>query len=350
MPNPFFGSLSNPLSGPFSALALVLRRGALAGLMFTLASLSGCANLPLTAEEQAGLDQQAEQEEIRQAARSASLCRAEAGTPFALRKKVLVLAMPLARPAEAADLPGISTAWPQALQHKLAASAHFVVRDGSAHALDPSTDLAAQITRLARSFDAQFVIAGHIDSLAIRPGQIEFKHISALTRLRPIPLAMLDQRSLVTHFDLYDGYSGARLSQLRQQGEVDTEVSNRSTDVMQGVFFNSKLGQAFAALLDQQFEQIEDELACLPMMAAAHPLSDGQISIAAGFTSGLQPGMRLRLFLDRILPVSALARQPQANQPFGEVLIEQVYPEHAVARLDSSLQPQWRGPAVVRAW
>ncbi|MDX9698322.1 MAG: flagella assembly protein FlgT middle domain-containing protein [Rhodocyclaceae bacterium] len=317
-----------------------------------LAILAGCANLPLppTEEELARQQKLAADEEVRQAERAASLCRAEAGTPFALRKKVLLLAMPLARPAEAADLPGISTAWPQALQRKLADSAHFLVRNGSAHALDPAGDLAAQVTRLARSFDAQFVIAGHIDSLAIRPGQIEFSGISALTRLRPIPLAMLDQRSLATHFDLYDGHSGARLAQLRQQDEIDTDVSNRSPDVMQGVFFHTKLGEALAALLEQQFEQIEDELACLPMMAAAHPLPDGRISIAAGFNSGLQPGDRLRLFLEQVLPVSALVKQPQASRPFGEVLVEQVYPEHAVARLDSSLQPQWRGPAVVRAW
>lgn len=327
--------MSAPVSALFSASALR------ALLAVAVLGLSACANLPqpLAAEEEA-----------RQAARVANLCRAEPGTAFALRKKVLVLAMPLARPAEAADLPGISTAWPRALRDKLASSAHFLVRDGSAHALDPEVDIVPQITRLARRFDAQFVIAGHIDSLAIRPGQVEFKHLSELSRLRPIPLTMLDKRSLVTHFDLYDGHSGAQLARLQQQQVLATEVGNRSADVMQGVFFDSPLGQALAAMLEQQFEEIEDELACLPMMAAAHPLPGGRVSIAAGFSSGLQPGMRLRLFLEQVLPVSALMKQPQANRPLGEVLVEQVYPEHAVARLESGPQSEWQGPAVVRAW
>lgn len=303
---------------------------------------------PLDAEEKARQEKKAADEAARQAARVVNLCRADPGTPFALRKKVLVLAMPLARPADAADLPGISSAWSQALQAQLASSDHFLVRDGSAHLIGPDAEASAQIIRLARHFDAQFIIAGHIDSLAIEPGQIEFKHLSALSRLRPIPLAMFDLRSIVTRFEIFDA-SGVRIARLDQHDEIDGEVRNRNPGVMQGSFFQSRLGTALAAVLKRQFEDIEDELACLPMAAAARPLADGRISLAAGFTSGVQPGMRLRLSIDAARPARGPAT-PLANRTLGEVVVEQVYPEHAIARFDSSLQPQWRGPGVVRAW
>lgn len=314
-----------------------------AALFALCLGLTACAQLPVVQTEEERLRTELAEQE-RQAARTASLCRPEPGNPFSLRKKVLMLSMPVDSPMQAADLPGIATHWPRALQQRLHATDRFLLRDGTAFALDPQRNAQEQVTALARQFDAQFVIAGAFNTLGTHPGAI------SLGPLKPIPLPIKNERVLETTLTVYDGFSGAPITRLQHRGAVEGQVEYRGNSPMRGVFFDTPFGQAVDKLLTEQSESLEDELACLPMQARVIQVRDGKVRIDAGFTSNIQPGTRLRLLLNDGNLLAPGGQALSTEKPLGDVVIERVFPEHAVGKLDSSLSPEWRGSAYVRSW
>ncbi|PTD97362.1 flagella assembly protein FlgT middle domain-containing protein [Pseudothauera lacus] len=306
-------------------------------------ALSACTTLPMvqTAEDKRRAEL-AEQE--RQVARSSALCRPEPGTPFVLRKKVLVLAMPVTHSSQAADLPGIASAWPRELQRRLAKTDRFLLRDGTTYTLDPLRSVAEQITTLARQFDAQVVVSGEFTSLGTRRGEI------SLGRFKPIAMPSGDERVLETTLTIHDGYSGAAIAHLQHNTAVKGKVDNRGHSTLSSDFFTTTLGQRIDELLRQQTEAVEDALACLPMQARIIGTSEGRVHLDAGFTSNLQAGMRLRLFVNESNSRGPGGQPLSQERPLGELLVEQVYPEQALARFDSGLTLELRSSAHVRAW
>lgn len=313
-----------------------------ASLALALA-LGACAPIqPMQTDEErmrAALAEQARQEK-----RPSRLCPAEPGSPFAFRKKVVMLSMPLARPLEGADLPGITTSWPQALQQRLQDTDRLLVRDGSAFLIDPAGDVRRQVVQLARRFDAQFVIAGRIDALGVLRGRID------LGPLRPIPQPFDDLRVIETTLAIHDGLTGALVRELHHRTEIRGQVDNRSAHAMQGDFFHTPLGQSIATLLTRQSEDVEDELACLPMMARVVHTQGHLLHINAGFTSNLELGSRLRLFQRQPGPAGPDGEGQWIEKPYGELVVTQIQPESAIGHLDSSLRPDPQASLYVRAW
>lgn len=319
------------------------RKHALPATVALACALSACAPLPsVQAEEERVRAELAEQ--ARQAARPSTLCAAPQGSPFALRKKVAVLALPVQRPLEAADLPGISTAWSRALQQRLQGTNQMLVRDGSAYQVDPAANARQQITALAQQFNAQFVIAGRIESIGVRRGRID------LGLLRPIPQPSADQRTVVTTLDVYDGQSGARIKQLNHTAEVRGAVDNRSPGTLQGDFFDTPLGTALATLLDRQGEDVADELACLPMQARITRIQSNEAHLDAGFSSNLAPGDRLRIYQRKEAGMNAHGEANWTEERYGEIVIRQVFPESSVGRIESAPPPDLRFHTYGRAW
>lgn len=319
-----------------------LRRPGASWFALTLcaAIVTACAPLQPSQSDEDRLRAQLA-EEARQAARPSAQCSAQPGTPFAFRKKVLVLALPVHRPLEAADLPGLSGAWSAALQQRLQSTDRFVLRDGSAYALDPAGDARQQVMALAQQFDAQVVIAGRIDSVGIRKGRIE------LGPLHPIPQPFGDVRVIETTLQVFDGYTGTPIKQLSHTGEVRGVVENRSPSTLRGGFFQTTLGETVATMLDRQRDDIEDELACLPMQARIVHSRQHEIHIDAGFTSNLKPGDRLRV-VQRNSGNSMTSGSSERS--YGDLVISQVFAQTAVGHFDGGVRPNWEFNGYVRAW
>ena len=299
----------------------------------------GCVQLP-TVDEQREAERRAAQlaEQQRQAARPVALCRAEPGSPFAFRKKVLFLSMPVARPFEAVDLPDLPVAWSQALQQRVQVSDRFLIRDGSRYHLDPNRDTRQQIIELAQRFDAQFVVAGSIVGAHGSRGRFELGPFATL----PNPAA--NQRVIDTELRVYDGLNGTLLQQVTHREEILGRIDNPGRATLRGDFFQTPLGEAMERLIDLQGETVEDELACLPMQARIVHTEDYRLEIDAGFTSNLAPGDRLRIVQRRGPPGSG------RETGVGELVINEVFPESAVGHISSDQRPDWRFGGWVRAW
>lgn len=304
-------------------------------------ALSACLTLPVALDQDAILlEQQAER--ARQAARPAALCSPQPGTPFVFRKKLLVLAAPVARPAEALDLPGLSASWSRNLQQRLLQTDRFLLRDGSAFRVDPDGDMRQQIVALAEQFDAQFVVSGRIAGLGIERRRI------GLGSLGSIPKPFGDARVIETELSVFDGHTGTQLRQVTYASEVEGDVDKPGQRPLQGDFLRTPLGQAMTTMLDRQSEDIEDELACLPMQARVVRTRLHEVHIDAGFTSNLHPGDRLRVLQRRA--GTGNGDTGWAEQSFGDLVVKEVFPESAIGYLDGGAQPNWQFNGFVRAW
>lgn len=323
---------------PFPLIPPCCARARWLALAVAGAVLTGCAALPMTRSAD---DQAQSVEPMRQAARPSALCSAQPGSPFAFRKKVLVLALPVQRPSEAADLPDLAVAWSSALQQRLQGTDRFLVRNGNTHYLDHADNVRKQIIALAQQFDAQFVIAGRITSVGRQPARIELGQLGA------IPQPFGERRTVQTELEVFDGHFGTRLKQLAYSTEVQGAVENRGSGTLRGDFFRTPLGEAVAGMLDRQAEDIADELACLPMQARIVRIRSHEVHIDAGFTSNLSPGDQMRV-LQRVGFFGG--EGGQTDQAVGNLVIKQVFPESAVGYLEGEVPPDWRFNGFVRAW
>lgn len=306
------------------------------------AIVSSCAQLPSV--EDAEARQRAElAEQARQAARPSSICSAAPGSPFAFKKKIAVLNMPLTRPTSAADLPGISSQWSNALQQQLNASQRFLVRDGSRYQLDPGSALRQQLATLAQQLDAQFIIAGRIESLHTSRGQL------TLGPLKPLPLPHQDKRLVVTAIDIFDGGTGSLIKTLSYEDEVQGSIDNRGT-TLQRDFFTTPFGAAIGKMLERQREDIEDELACLPMQARIVRMLRHEAQIDAGFSSNIVPGDRLKIYRSLGNTNISSIQVNRGEEMLGELLIRKVFPESSSGHIDGPVSAELESGGYVRAW
>jgi len=306
-------------------------------------ALTGCAVLSpkQTEAELAAAAEAAKAEESRQAQRPSTVCSPLQGNPFAMRKKVLVLALPVQKPLEAIDLPGLATAWSNALQQRMQKSDRYLIRNGSNNALNPNDNVRKQITALAQQFDAQIVIAGQITSMGMHQTRIP------LGTLTSIPRPFGNMRVIETELDIYDGQTGAHLKRLNHATEIKGEVKNTSGSTLRGDFFRIPLGVAINVMLDKQMEDLQDELACLPLQARIVLTAQKEVHIDAGYTSNMKPGDRLRILQREGFPSS---EGVQIEKTVGYLILKQVFPETAIAQVEGEETPDWRLNGFVRAW
>lgn len=306
-------------------------------LVLACALLAGCISLPRltkTAEVPA-------QPATPEPPRPSVVCSPLQGNPFAMRKKVLVLGMPVQRPLEATDLPDLDSAWSRALQQRLQATDHFLVRDGSTFFPGAQENVRREIIALAKKFDAQIVIAGLFTSLGSQPGRI------AMGQLGSAPRPFGDQRVVEIELDVYDGYSGTRLKRLRHETRVEGDVVNQGSAPLRGGFFLTPLGQAMSGVLDRQVADIQDELACLPLQARIVHAKSRDLQIDAGFTSNIRPGDVLRVLQPAGIPVG---EGGVIEKSVGNLEIKDVFPESATGQFVGDPLPDWGYSTYIRAW
>jgi hypothetical protein len=324
--------------GTRSTLSTAARHLALVAVS---AMLAACATWPSLKTTQAKPERAEPSMKPEQNNRPSALCSDKQGNPFALRKKVLVLALPVQNLSEATDLPDLAMAWSVALQQRLQSSERYLIRDGSRFVLDPAGDLRAQITNLARSFDAQIVISGQITSTKAQSGKLRVGSVGS------IPLPFGDKRVIETVLEIYEGPTSVRLARIDNHVEASGEVINQGGAPFTGNFYGTALGKATAELLDQQAESIKDELACLPLQANIVRTQDGEARLDAGFSSHIKTGDIFRVFQHQGVPAEDGS---QVEKAFGSLVINQVFPESAIGHFEGSEQPDWRYSVIVRPW
>ncbi len=306
-------------------------------LILACALLAGCITLPKLTKQAEAPAAPATPEPPRPSV----VCSPLQGNPFAMRKKLLVLGMPVQHPLEATDLPDVDSAWSRALQQRLHTTDRYLMRDGSSHFLAAQENVRKEIIALAKKFDAQIVIAGLFTSLGTQSGRIP------LGQLGSIPRPFGDQRVIEIELDVYDGHSGTRLKRLRNETQVTGEVTNQGITPLRGGFFLTPLGQAMSGLLDRQVADIEDELACLPLQARIVHAKSRDVQIDAGFTSNIRIGDVLRVFQPAGIPVG---EGGQMEKAVGNLEIKDVYPESAAGLFIGDPLPDWGFSAYIRAW
>jgi len=277
--------------------------------------------------------------------RPAELCPATPGTPFAHKKKVALLSLDLPTPRDAQDLPGLSSAWSLALQDTLRKTDRFLLIDASAYALDPRTPETTQVIALAARTGAQFVVTGTIEDLSIERNRFK------VGGLIDIPRGDGDRRRLAATLRIHDGFSGNMMTRIDLHTELSGDVTNPRLPTLSGRFFETNLGTAFTRLLTDQVAAIEDTLTCLPMMARVLRGQGNEVVIDAGFSSGLQPGDRLKVFQrasSSTLPGTMI--QTATESKVAELALERVLPETSIGRIDSGITPNWTFGGFVRSW
>jgi len=339
-------------SGPFAVLSPICCLLVLILVML----LAGCARFPAleTNEELAQKEVAKLAEQAKRDARPASQCATKPGTPFALRKKILLLTFPIERPIEAADLPDLSRTWSRELQERLRASDLFNVADGSGYNLDSAGNIRQQIIDLAQQHGVQFVLTLKIMAAEFLPSQIRFDSPRSFMQ------SLSDQRSFMTEIQIFDGQNGALLKMLTHNKQMQGNVVNKTRQSLRGSFFETPLGKHIVDLITQQSEDIEDELACLPMQARVVRIDWRDIHIDVGFTSKLSAGDQLRLYRRHSWSVSPKGYNQWQEDPHGEIVIRRVFPESAIGQwksdeegkteLPSDQPPDSNFEGIVRSW
>jgi hypothetical protein len=94
-------------------------------------------------------------------------------------------------------------------------------------------------------------------------------------------------------------------------------------------------------------EDLQDELACLPLQARIVLTAQKEVHIDVGYASNMKPGDRLRILQREGFPSS---EGGQSEKNVGYLLIKQVFPETSIGQVEGEETPDWRLNGFVRAW
>lgn len=285
------------------------------------------------------------------------LCPADAHLRYSYRKRVAFAQLQTRQYSRLRGLHGIESRYMATLAQRLDRGRYqpldlSVASPSQTPALDlhgRSMSQAEKITTLAQQHRAQFVVTGEILDMAQQQPR------SYLSRVyRETPLLGLytedPERMVVIRLDVFDGSSGQPIDQ-----QVFTAWSRDGADLarqhtlMGERFMHTPLGQALDGLLEQQSAYIAGLLSCIPLQFEVQRMAGlEQAVLSAGAAQGLRPGDVFRVTRER--RPEGLYRQPVGQRPVGELVVEEVYPEHAVGRLASGEGASLRQGDWVRAW
>lgn len=184
-----------------------------------------------------------------------------------------------------------------------------------------------QTLAIADEMDVQFVVSGVVRDLGVeRPDTWRRSVLNDMRR----GLGLLNrERRFVADLFIHDGFSGAPLLQQRFS---TSGTWNRGPGERVGFatadFESTPYGKQVNQLLAAMAAGVETHLACQPFMARIQRVDDHQVRIAAGASSGLRPGDRLKLYrAERFL--SLPNQQPALQNSHASVTIRQVHPDFA---------------------
>ena len=195
-----------------------------------------------------------------------------------------------------------------------------------------SEEIEGQIRQVSREKDAQFVITAHIiDKAHIENhGRSTESWPTKAKKLLAKPFAS-KRRGLSTQIAIYDGASGAKLNQFNYFHQIKGSVLFKERDVFMNSIENSDYGKIIHTTLSQQANDIDANLACLPLMARVINTEGEKIYLSAGMETRINAGENLKILKNR--HISTMENGKELNQviEIADVLVTDVFPRFSIA-------------------
>ncbi len=284
-------------------------------------------------------------------------CRQESDPRYAYRKRVVFTRLSVKNRKQLRGLHGIESEYAQALASRLdrdtyqpVSLSHQSLHTNSAIDLQGRLlSQAAGIAELARRHRAQFVVGGEIVDM----GQQQRRgHYSRSFRQLPVlgNYASDPERMIVVRIDIYDGASGKLVDQETFKAWSKDGADLKPLHTLLGErFMHTPLGVAIHGVMTQQNDYISTLLSCMPLQTQIQRMANTERGvIAAGAAQGVRPGDRFRVYRPASLP--GARDQNVSQRPLGKLVVEEVYPEHALGTLDTESGASLRPGDLVRVW
>lgn len=284
-------------------------------------------------------------------------CLADTSPRFSYRKRVLFTRLDNKNSNQMRGLHGIESHFVESLVARIDRNRYHPISQ-SEQMIDSvvSVDLhgkvmpkSKKIVNLARQHSAQFVISGEILDM----GQQQQRSLFSRTyRSNPVLGAYTKdpERMIVIRLDIYEGSSGLLLDQQTFKAwSKDGADLNTQYTLMGERFMHTALGAALDGVLTQQQAYVSGLLSCIPIQAEIMRMASLERAVlSVGAAQGLRPGDTFKTY--RNSQPSGVHQQSVGQRSVGKLIIEEVYPEHAIGSLEPDSGSTLRQGDWVRAW
>lgn len=284
-------------------------------------------------------------------------CLADNNPRYSYRKRVAFTRLNVTNRTRLRGLYGIESRYMDALSQRLDRNRYQPL---ALSELNPDSTVAVdlhgkpmskaqKIVNLARQHRAQFVVAGELIDMAQQQPRGYF---SRMYRSKPVlGLYTSDpERMIVIRLEIYEGSSGLLIDhQTFKAWSKDAADLNPQYTLMGERFMNTALGVALDGLLAQQNNYVAGLLSCIPLqLEIKHMASLEQAVLSGGAAQGLRPGDKLKI--TRESRPSGVHSQTSGQTVVGKLVVEEVYPEHAIGSLQEDSGASLRQGDWARAW
>lgn len=316
--------------------------------LFLCVLLSGCKLIPVKGATHAVYDP---------VAPAYPNCLADTSPRFSYRKRVLFTRLDVKSRAQLRGLYGIESRFMESLVARIDRNKYHPISQ-SEQLIDSviSIDLhgkvmpkSKKVVNLARQHRAQFVVSGEILDM----GQQQQRSLFSRTyRSNPLLGAYTNdpERMIVIRLDVYEGSSGVLLDQQTFKAwSKDGADLNTQYTLMGERFMHTALGAALHGVLTQQQEYVSGLLSCIPLQAEIMRMAGLERAVlSVGAVQGVRPGDSFKAY--RNSQPSGVHEQMVSQRSVGKLVIEEVYPEHAIGSLEAESGATLRQGDWVRAW
>jgi len=196
------------------------------------------------------------------------------------------------------------------------------------------------LTRFAYHRNVQYVISGVIRDLSYEIENTHYLDSQFLPTFKTFigSKPEIESRNIGIDIFVHDTLSGELISQNSYSKKVhgSSVVPKQSIAFGSGAFMNTKFGQAFNQIIDEEVKKIEELLSCRPFTMKVIDQKDGKLYLDAGLSSNVKVGDILTIYTPDI-PGDVFGIKGKTSQfgsPKSTIRIEKVYPAYATARAD----------------